>query len=119
MATAVAQPVVHPVGVASSYSTPSAAPPPGQPDIEYAPNYAKFKARGERRMKTETLPTSIPEGFPHQLQGDMVWEGEKLAESYDWTYVLSEEQLDEINDAVSHFKCESLYQTCDTTGSGL
>ncbi|CAN8101569.1 unnamed protein product [Discula destructiva] len=104
MATAVAQPVSHPVGVASLYSTPSAAPPPGQPDIEYAPNFEKFKARGERRMKTEILPTSVPDGFPEQMQGDMVWEGDTLAEHYDWTYVLTEEQLAEIDEAVKHFK---------------
>lgn len=107
MAAAIEQPVLHPVDVASSYFTPTAAPPPGQPDIEYAPNYAKFQARGERRMKTETLPTSVPEGFPEQLSGDMVWEGDKLAETYDWTYVLSEEQLFEIEVALKHFKCES------------
>lgn len=106
MATAVAQPVAHPVGVASSYSTPSAAHPPGQPDIEYAPDYAKFQARSERRIKDETLPTSVPEGFPDQLQGDMVWDGEKLAESYDWTYVLTGDQLTEIDEALKHFQCE-------------
>lgn len=107
MATVLSQPVSHPIGVASSYSTPSAAGgPPGQPDIDYAPDYEKFKARAERRVKTETLPTSVPEGYPEQLQGDMVWEGETLAETYDWTYVLNEEQLAEIDEAVKHFKCE-------------
>lgn len=107
MAAAIAQPVLHGVDVASSYSTPTAAPPPGQPDIEYAPNYAKFQARSERRLKTETLQTSVPDGFPEQLSGDMVWEGNELAETYDWTYVLSEEQLIEIDAALKHFKCES------------
>lgn len=105
MAAAIAQPVLHGVDVASSYSTPTAAPPPGQPDIEYAPNYAKFQARSERRLQTETLQTSVPDGFPEQLSGDMVWEGDKLAETYDWTYVLSEEQLIEIDAALKHFKC--------------
>jgi hypothetical protein len=47
----------------------------------------------------------VPEGFPDQLQGDMVWEGDTLAETYDWTYVLSEEQLAEIDEAVKHFQC--------------
>lgn len=107
MATAVApQHVAHPVGIASSFSTPTAAPPPGQPDIAYAPDYAKFKARGEQRLKTEALPTSVPEEFPDQLSGGLVWEGDKLAETYDWTYVLSDEQLAEIDVALKHFKCE-------------
>ena len=99
MAAAVANPV------ASSFPTPTAPPPPGQPDISYAPDYAKFQARAAQRVKTERLPTSVPEGFPDQLKGDMVWEGDTIAETYDWTYVLSEEQLAEIDEAVKHFKC--------------
>lgn len=90
--------------VASSFPTPKAKPPPGQPDIEYAPDYEKYQARGARRVKTESLPTSVPEGFPAQLKGDMVWEGETVAQTYDWTYVLNEEQLAEIDAAVKHFK---------------
>ncbi|KAJ4397480.1 hypothetical protein N0V93_001709 [Gnomoniopsis smithogilvyi] len=108
MTTAFAQHVAHDAGVASSFSTRTAAPPPGQPDIEYAPNYEKFKARSERRMKSETLPTSVPEGFPEQLLGDMAWEGDKLAETYDWTYVLSDEELEEIDVALEHFKSLNL-----------
>lgn len=106
MAASIAQRVLHPVDVASSYFTPTAAPPPGQPDIEYAPNYAKFQSRTERRLKTEDLPTSVPDDFPEQLSGDMVWEGAKLAETYDWTYVLREDQLIEIDAALKHFQCE-------------
>lgn len=102
MATAVANPV------ASSFPTPTAEAPPGQPDIIYAPDYAKFQARAARRVATERLPTTVPEGFPDQLQGDMVWEGDTLAETYDWTYVLSEEQLAEIDEAVKHFKSLNL-----------
>lgn len=96
--------VAHPVS--SSFPTPTAAPPPGQPDIQYAPDYAKYEARGARRVQAEKLPTSVPEGFPDQLHGDMVWEGETLAETYDWTYVLNEGQLAEIDEAVKHFKCK-------------
>lgn len=103
MAAAVAQPV------SASFSTPTAAAPPGQPDIQYAPDYAKYQARGARRVQTEELPTSVPEGFPDQLEGKMVWEGETLADTYDWTYVLKEDQLAEIDEAVKHFKCK---QTC-------
>lgn len=121
MAAAIAHPVLHPVDVASSYSTPTAAPPPGQPDIEYAPNYAKFQARSERRSKTESLQTSVPDGFPKLLSGDMVWEGDKLAEMYDWTYVLSEDQLIEIDVALKQFKCESdmCYSICKKQCSHL
>lgn len=87
---------------AISFPTPVAEAPPGQPDIHYAPDYAKYQARATRRVTTETLPKSVPKGFPEQLQGDMVWEGETL--TYDWAYVLSEGQLAEIDEAVKHFK---------------
>lgn len=103
MATAVADPV------ASAFSTPKAVAPPGQPDISYAPDYGKYQARAARRVQAGNLPTSLPEGFPEQLKGDLVWEGNSLAATYDWTYVLSEDQLAEIDRAVKHFKCQSLY----------
>ncbi|ROV93697.1 hypothetical protein VPNG_08836 [Cytospora leucostoma] len=85
--------------VATSFVTPAAVAPPGQPDIVYPPDYAKYQARAARRVATERLPTTVPEGFPEQLHGDLVWEGDTVAETYDWTYVLSEEELAEINEA--------------------
>lgn len=96
--------VAHPV--AGSFPTPTATAPPGQPDIQYAPDFAKYHARAARRVQTGNLPRSVPEGFPDELKGDLVWEGDTLAETYDWTFVLSEDQLSEINQAVEHFKCE-------------
>lgn len=99
MATAVAN------GVSSSFPTPTAKAPPGQPDIDYAPDFAKYQARAARRVETERLPTTVPEGFPDQLRGDMVWEGDTVAETYDWTYVLNEDELAEIDEAVRYFKC--------------
>ncbi|KAK7988934.1 lin1 family protein [Apiospora arundinis] len=85
-------------------TTPAAPAPPGQPDIAYAPDYQKWQARATRRLASETLPKTVPEGFPGQLSGDLVWEGNKLAETYNWTYTLNEDQLAEINQAVQHFK---------------
>ncbi|KAI1659459.1 Clavaminate synthase-like protein [Daldinia decipiens] len=87
-----------------TFVTPKAPAPPGQPDISYAPDYDKWQARAARRLKEGNLPTTLPEGFPVQLKGDLVWEGETVADTYDWTYVLSDEQLDEIDRAVDHFK---------------
>ncbi|KAH7171721.1 hypothetical protein DER46DRAFT_592572 [Fusarium sp. MPI-SDFR-AT-0072] len=81
-----------------------AAPPPGQPDIAYAPNYENFQARTTKRLKEGDLPTSVPDGFPKQLTGDLVWEGDSVGQTYDWTYKLSEDQLGEIDQALQHFK---------------
>lgn len=102
MAAAVANPVT------SAFSTPKAVAPPGQPDISYAPDYDKYQSRAARRVQSENLTSTLPEGFPKQLKGDLVWEGNTLAGTYDWTYVLSDDQLAEIDQAVKHFKCQWL-----------
>lgn len=86
-------------------ATPAARPPPGQPDIQYHPDWHKYQARAARRAKLDNLPKTVPEGFPTELKGDLVWEGETLAETYDWTYVLSAQQLEEIDHALAHFRC--------------
>ncbi|KAI1344191.1 TfdA family taurine catabolism dioxygenase TauD [Xylariaceae sp. FL0016] len=90
--------------VTTTFSTPRAPAPSGQPDIDYAPNYDKWQARIKRRTETEDLPKVLPAGFPSQLKGNLVWEGDSIANTYDWTYVLNDAQLAEIDGAVSHFK---------------
>ncbi|KAI1322384.1 TfdA family taurine catabolism dioxygenase TauD [Xylariaceae sp. FL0255] len=87
-----------------TWVTPAARPPPGQPDISYPPDFDKWQARAARRKAAGDLPTSLPPGFPKELTGPMVWEGETVAETYDWTYVLNPAQLAEIDEAVAHFK---------------
>lgn len=106
MATAATATATHPpLGLVFS-TTPAAQPPPGQPDISYHPDWNKYQARVARRTQTEDLPKTLPEGFPEELKGDLVWEGESLAQKYDWTYVFSADQLKEIDNAVTLFKCK-------------
>ncbi|KAI0907071.1 TfdA family taurine catabolism dioxygenase TauD [Ustulina deusta] len=78
--------------------------PPGQPDISYHPDYEKWQARIARQQQAGNLQKSIPAGFPEKLTGDLVWEGETIADKYNWTFVLSPEHLAEIDEAVAHFK---------------
>ncbi|KAI1203243.1 TfdA family taurine catabolism dioxygenase TauD [Nemania serpens] len=78
--------------------------PPGQPDISYHPSHEKWQARVARRLQEGNLPRSVPEGFPEKLSGNLVWEGQTVADTYNWTYVLSPEHLAEIDRAVTHFK---------------
>ncbi|KAI0115864.1 TfdA family taurine catabolism dioxygenase TauD [Nemania sp. FL0031] len=85
-------------------TVPIALAPPGQPDISYHPSYEKWQARIARRLKEGSLPKVVPEGFPEKLTGDLVWEGQTVANTYNWTYVLSPEHLAEIDQAVAHFK---------------
>lgn len=76
-----------------------------QPDISYHPDLNKFHLRTER-LKAERDPeATLPSGFPKELTGTLVWEGQDFKDDRDWTLVLNEEQLAEIHDALLHFKC--------------
>lgn len=79
-----------------------------QPDIAYTPDFDKYQARTRLRLTTEPLKEEdLPSGFPRELKSDFVWEGEGLAEKYDWTFVLTDEHIEELETALAHFKCES------------
>ncbi|KAL1612590.1 hypothetical protein SLS60_000819 [Paraconiothyrium brasiliense] len=80
----------------------------GQPDIDYAPNYEKWQARAARRLAAGGLETKVPNGFPEKMEGKLVWDGKTLAGAYDWTYVLKDEQLAEIDEAVAYFQALDL-----------
>ncbi|KAK3998133.1 hypothetical protein QBC44DRAFT_354074 [Cladorrhinum sp. PSN332] len=82
--------------------------PPGQPDISYQPNLDKYLARIKRRTETEDLSKTLPPGFPRQLNSKLVWDGRTLAETYDWNYKLTDEDLVEIEAALEHFKSTGL-----------
>ncbi|KAL5357986.1 hypothetical protein BJX96DRAFT_182540 [Aspergillus floccosus] len=75
-----------------------------QPDIQYHPDYEKYKARTQRRKATEELIQTLPPGFPTQLSSPLVWEGKDMESRDDWIYKLSEEQLNEIDTALKHFQ---------------
>lgn len=77
-----------------------------QPDIQYAPDFDKWRARTESRLQNEKLRTDLPPGFPEKLESDFVWDGDTLPGKYDWVYELNESELDEIERALSHFKCK-------------
>lgn len=79
--------------------------PPGQTDIHYTPDLDNYISRMQRRMETERLDISLPEGFPNRLGSDLVWDGTDIARRYDWVYELSAEEVEEIEAALKHFKC--------------
>ncbi|KAJ9130962.1 Taurine catabolism dioxygenase family protein [Pleurostoma richardsiae] len=83
---------------------PIRAGPAGQPDIEYTPDHDKYLERARRRRETEPLSKQLPEGFPQRLQSDLVWDQNTLAGSYDWNYVLTNDDIIEIQNALRHFK---------------
>lgn len=81
--------------------------PSGQPDIEYTPDLDKYLARVKRRTTTEDLNKSLPRGFPARLESELVWDGQQIEKSYDWTYEVNAAELEDIENALKHFKCES------------
>lgn len=81
--------------------------PPGQPDIGYVPDFSKYQARSQKRTATETLQTGLPEGFPHRLDSDLVWDNTDITGRYNCVYELSGREVEEIECALKHFKCTS------------
>ena len=79
-----------------------------QPDISYYPDFAKYQARTERRLQSETIDKTLPAGFPQKLKSSLVWEGQDFKHTEegkeDWIYRLNHEQLDEIDVALAYFK---------------
>ena len=77
-----------------------------QPDIEYHPDEVKWKARTARRLAEDpSLPdTPLPKGFPRVLTSPLVWEGKDWTDESQWVYNISAEQLDEIENALKHFR---------------
>lgn len=78
--------------------------PVGQPDIDYAPDLVKYKARVQRRRQNDKLEGTLPQGFPAELHSDLVWDGKDIARKYNWIYELGEDEIEEIEAALKHFK---------------
>ena len=77
-----------------------------QPDIEYHPDEAKYRERTTRRLKADpSLPkTPLPDTFPKQVSGPIVWKGSDWTSKDQWVYHLSPEGLDGIHEGMKHFK---------------
>lgn len=75
-----------------------------QPDIEYTPDPVKYQARVQRRLKTEKLDKTLPPGFPSRLVSDLVWDNTDIEARYDWVYLLTASDLEEVENALQHFK---------------
>jgi hypothetical protein len=82
----------------------AAAVVPRQPDIQYHPDYQKYVDRTARRIKSEILSKELPPGLPQQLSAPFVWDGKDIQGSDDWVVALSENDVEEIDQALNHFK---------------
>ncbi|KAJ7826660.1 hypothetical protein B0H13DRAFT_1736488 [Mycena leptocephala] len=88
---------------------------PKQPDISYHPDEAKFRARTARRLAEDpTLPQKpLPPGFPPSVEGPIVWEGKDWTDESQWVYNLTDDHLQEIDRALTHFESTCLWTRLD------
>lgn len=75
-----------------------------QPDISYKPDYEKYVERTKRRLATETLSKTLPEGFPSKLESDLVWDKTDISSRFNWTYTLTPSDVQELESALQHFQ---------------
>ena len=75
-----------------------------QPNIAYQPDLKSYQNRTKKRLATESLPKELPSGFPAQLQSPLVWKGSDFGDGQDIVTVLTTEDLEEIKEALRHFK---------------
>lgn len=87
-------------------ATPVVTPVRTQPDISYHPDLEKFNSRTERLVSRRSLPPTLPSGFPAKLSSPLVWEGKEYTNEGEWTFPLNEAQLQEVDNALSYFKCK-------------
>jgi len=84
--------------------------PTKQPDIQWHPNREAYAERTKRRLLTEKLPTTVPEGWPKRVEGPEVWEGKDLIikngepGNANLIVQLSAENISDLEKATSNFK---------------
>jgi hypothetical protein len=84
-----------------------AAEPGTYADIHYEVDQARYLARSEARVKAGGLPTNVPEGWPTELKGPLVWSSTDYPDDGDdsqFVYRLTAEDKAEILEALKHFK---------------
>ena len=77
-------------------------------NISYEPNEAEYLERVKNRLKTAVLSTEVPQGWPTQLSGPLVWTTDDFQNENEFVYHLSDADKAEIVDALTHFKGNSV-----------
>ena len=78
--------------------------PSPSPEIQWDPSPVTYRERVERLAKVlEPLAQTVPDGFPTAIQAPRVWRGSEFDDEAKYTYVLTGDDLDEIDAAVRAF----------------
>jgi hypothetical protein len=72
--------------------------------IGWQPDYETYLAREAARLRVGGLSTSLPDGFPREMRGDLVWSGTCYIEEIQYTFQLQDFQRAEVEQALKHFK---------------
>lgn len=75
------------------------------PDIDWVPSFKNYMARVDRLSKSQhARTTTLPSGFPTNIKAHRAWVGHDFAEKKSYIYVLSNTEVNEIEEALVHFK---------------
>jgi hypothetical protein len=75
------------------------------PDIQWNPSFATYQQRVSALSKLRTdRPTSVPAGFPAKVDAPWMWDGSEFSDENEFVFHLGEEDIDEIEQALSSFK---------------
>jgi len=72
--------------------------------IKYHPNLEQYLARVETSLRTGALEQEVPEGWPKELTGPLVWTTADFQNESKYIHVLTEDEKMELRNALEHFK---------------
>jgi len=75
------------------------------PPIDWIPNYSSYFNRSQRRLRQGGLTKALPAGFPTRVESPLAWTASELKKE-EYTIVLSEEEILEIERGLRDFKGE-------------
>ncbi|KAK3954269.1 hypothetical protein QBC32DRAFT_232702 [Pseudoneurospora amorphoporcata] len=76
-----------------------------RPVIDWIPSYKVFKERVQRLAALHlNRPTTVPAGWPSKITSERVWSGSDFKSEDDYVVKLSQEDISEIESALSYFK---------------
>jgi hypothetical protein len=73
-------------------------------EIAYEPNLSSYLSRSSTRAGLAGLEKEVPKGWPQVLTGPLAWAGSDFKDESEWVCTLSDDDKEEVNRALEHFK---------------
>ena len=74
--------------------------------IEFQPNRDEFLARQDGRLRGEILEKDLPPNWPSRVSGRLAWKGSDFLDDSAFVYHLSDDERNEVREALKYFKGE-------------